>query len=103
MTGRKTPQHHTGHTEPIRTPALRHSIDGNHPELREGQEDSALTADLRGRRQWTSFDMSHTDLGDMRAGSWRVYRRGSCGRARSSQSGKPVGLIAMSPAAAMRE
>ena len=44
MTGRKTPQHHTGHTEPIRTPALRHSIDGNHPELREGQEDSALTA-----------------------------------------------------------
>jgi hypothetical protein len=49
MTGRKTPRHHTGHTEPIRTPALRHSIDGNHPELREGQEDSALTADLRGR------------------------------------------------------
>jgi len=48
MTGRKTPQHHTGHTEPIRTPALRHSIDGNHPELREGQEDSALTADLGG-------------------------------------------------------
>jgi hypothetical protein len=44
MTGRKTPRHHTGHTEPIRTPALRHSIDGNHPELREGQEDSALTA-----------------------------------------------------------
>jgi len=42
MTGRKTPPHHTGHTEPIRTPALRHSIDGNHPELREGQEDSAL-------------------------------------------------------------
>ena len=48
MTGRKTPQHHTGHTEPIRTPALRHSIDGNHPELREGQEDSALTAVRRG-------------------------------------------------------
>jgi hypothetical protein len=46
MTGRKTPRHHTGHTEPIRTPALRHSIDGNHPELREGQEDSALSADL---------------------------------------------------------
>jgi hypothetical protein len=48
MTGRKTPRHHTGHTEPIRTPALRHSIDGNHPELREGQEDSALTADMDG-------------------------------------------------------
>jgi hypothetical protein len=50
MTGRKTPRHHTGHTEPIRTPALRHSIDGNHPELREGQEDSALTALLRASR-----------------------------------------------------
>jgi len=46
--GPETPRHHTGHTEPIRTPALRHSIDGNHPELREGQEDSALTAVLYG-------------------------------------------------------
>jgi hypothetical protein len=28
MPGRKTPRHQTGHTEPIQTPALRHSIDG---------------------------------------------------------------------------
>ncbi|HWM97588.1 MAG TPA: hypothetical protein VNO54_11065 [Streptosporangiaceae bacterium] len=42
-----TPAPHRSHrTDP--DTALCHSIDGNHPELREGQEDSALTADLDG-------------------------------------------------------
>jgi hypothetical protein len=66
MTGRKTPRHHTGHTEPIRTPALRHSIDGNHPELREGQEDSALTADMVGDSSVSAAIQPRPELDDLR-------------------------------------
>jgi hypothetical protein len=65
--GPETPRHHTGHTEPIRTPALRHSIDGNHPELREGQEDSALTADLYAPASAAATSGEHADRDDLRA------------------------------------
>src|SRR5690349_12402268 len=74
MPGRKTPRHHTGHTEPIRTPALRHSIDGNHPELREGQEDSALTAVLVGFSTFGVRPLQRTELAD-RAHACRCARR----------------------------